>query len=258
MSLILHRGAHEVSIDQLRLAPMPQATRSYVPVGHYDLLEQVRTSLMGVGFRIQEETHGMVPDGSRYFGLMQIATGSFNGTAVERTGYGLTVGIRNSHDKKFPASLAVGSRVFVCDNLAFSAEVTISRRHTVNIHRDLPNLIQNAVGRIGKMRVRQEERFLAYQQTPIEDKEADHFIIQAMRNRVIPVTYIQDVVKEWYEPSHPEFDQSNLWRLFNAFTEVNKEVEPTALLKRTMALHGMCDAVSGFGSGPVTIDAEAA
>jgi hypothetical protein len=32
------------------------------------------------------------------------------------------LGLRNSHDKRFPAGLVGGSAVFVCDNLAFSGE----------------------------------------------------------------------------------------------------------------------------------------
>ena len=60
--------------------------------------------------------------------------------------YGLVIGLRNSHDKSFPASIALGSGVFVCDNLAFSAEVTIARRHTRFIERDLPRVVHTAVG----------------------------------------------------------------------------------------------------------------
>jgi hypothetical protein len=33
------------------------------------------------------------------------------------------------------------SRVFVCDNLAFNADVVIKRKHTVNGKHDLPGLI---------------------------------------------------------------------------------------------------------------------
>ena len=46
----------------------------------------------------------------------------------------------------------MGSAVFVCDNLAFSAEVTIARRHTRFIERDLPRIVHTAVGRLADMR----------------------------------------------------------------------------------------------------------
>jgi hypothetical protein len=49
-----------------------------------------------------------------------------------------TVGLRNSHDKSFPIGIAFGSRVFVCDNLAFHGEHVIRRKHTVKAKRELP------------------------------------------------------------------------------------------------------------------------
>jgi hypothetical protein len=56
------------------------------------------------------------------------------------------VGIRNSHDKTFPAGLVAGTKVFCCDNLAFSGEVQISRKHTRFAERDLTHLTARAVG----------------------------------------------------------------------------------------------------------------
>src|SRR5262249_51585397 len=84
------------------------------------------------GLHVVQEGHGLWRDGQRYFGLMEVRNGS------NADDFGLVVGLRNSHDKSFPAALALGSRVFVCDNLAFSGEVKLSRKHTTYIWRDLP------------------------------------------------------------------------------------------------------------------------
>ena len=58
------------------------------------------------------------------------------------------LGLRNSHDKTFPAGIVAGSAVFICDNLAFSGEVKLARKHTTHITRDLPRLVQSAVGQL--------------------------------------------------------------------------------------------------------------
>ena len=42
----------------------------------------------------------------------------------------------------------MGSRVLICSNLAFSAEVVLSRKHTRFIGRDLPRLIGEMLGRL--------------------------------------------------------------------------------------------------------------
>src|SRR5881397_1045647 len=54
------------------------------------------------------------------------------------TGYSDTCGLRNSHDKRFPIGISVGSRVFVCDNLAFIGDHVIKRKHTANAKTALP------------------------------------------------------------------------------------------------------------------------
>ena len=53
------------------------------------------------------------------FGLLEVCNGRPQGD------HGLVVGVRNSHDQSFPASIALGSAVFVCDNLSFCGEITI-------------------------------------------------------------------------------------------------------------------------------------
>jgi len=58
------------------------------------------------------------------------------------------LGIRNSHDKTFPASLVDGALVFVCDNLSFSGEIRVTRKHTRFIRRDLVTLVQGPIGKL--------------------------------------------------------------------------------------------------------------
>lgn len=63
---------------------------------------------------------------------------------------------------------------------------------------------------------------------------------------VITPSQVPDVVLEWREPSHREFRPRNLWRLFNAFTEVYKGQNPNLTLSRSEALQGLCDGVVGL------------
>ena len=59
-------------------------------------------------------------------------------------------------------------------------------------------------------------------------------------------TKVDDVVKEWYEPSHQEFaDISTVWRLFNAVTESLKG-RLGSIINETRALHGICDSYVGL------------
>src|SRR6185503_19450581 len=109
---------------------IPERTKTWVPIPHNRFLEGVQATLERAGLRVVTEAHGLTRNGARYFGLLQVA----NGHADED--FGLVVGVRNSHDKSFPAGLVIGASVFVCDDLSFSGEVKLARKHTVQILRD--------------------------------------------------------------------------------------------------------------------------
>lgn len=80
------------------------------------------------------------PDGSRmerYMNEPQL----FGDAYSVSNSYRYVIGMRNSNDMKFPAGLVIGIAPFVCDNLCFSGEVEVKRKHTTNIKRDLPILM---------------------------------------------------------------------------------------------------------------------
>src|SRR5262249_54257029 len=155
--LCLHTGASEVAREALALVPTPKRTNSYVPIPHHVLLNGIEETLERNSFHVVGQSHGLGHDGQRYFGLLQIANGQ------NSDDFGLVVGVRNSHDKQFPAGIVVGASVFVCDNLSFSGEIKLARKHTVYVERDLPQLIERAIGMLSDHRHTQEQRFLAYQ-----------------------------------------------------------------------------------------------
>lgn len=128
-------------------------------------------------------------------------------------------GLWNSHDRKFPVGISFGSRVFVCDNLAFVAEHVIRRKHTVNAKRDLPGLVSRFVEPLAGQRREQHEKIELYKFTSLTDQTADHAITEMYRQGVINVQRIATVEHEWQEPRFEEFaDNRNAWRLFNAAT----------------------------------------
>lgn len=236
-TLCLHAGAKAADFGQLFSVPTPEATATWTPIPHAEFVSGIRETMTRAGLVIKSEEHALAKGGARYFGLLHLQN---------RADYNLTVGLRNSHDKSFPAGLAVGSRVFVCDNLAFSGEVKIGRKHTTFIRRDLPGLIGRAIGRVNSLILRQDLRIDSYKRFEVSDASAHDVVVQALDARVVPVTRIPEVLKEWRTPRHPEFAQAkNGWRLFNAFTEALKGGNVFRLPGATEKLHGLMDTVCG-------------
>jgi len=253
-ALVLHAGAHAATREQVYETITPQATETHVPISHGTLLTLVTKALISSGLTVVGEAFGLWRDAQRFFGVLEVK----NGQAHDD--YGMLVGIRNSHDRSFAASLGLGSRVFVCDNMAFSAEVKIARVHSKFIMRDLPGLVDKGIGLLGNRREYQDRRIASYKDAVLTDKDAHDIVIRALLSRAINVQRVDDVVEQWYEPNHKDFEPRTVWSLFNGFTEALKgsgaELQP-----RTLKLHGLMDQVVGlpafnFNGDTVEIDAE--
>src|ERR1700729_1840163 len=210
MSLMLHRGAADIDYDGLRSLITPPATPTHVPLPHHELVQMMRYALPFYGHEIVAEHHGVTEDGARYFGLLSLRS--------TYGGYEDTVGLRNSHDKSFPIGVAFGSRVFVCDNLAFIADHVVKRRHTANLKRDLPGLVTETIEPLALHREAQAKTFERYKGALLTDQLADHAIMRLYREGVIGVQRIADVSEQWERPAHEEWGDRTAWRLFNATT----------------------------------------
>lgn len=241
--MLLHCGAELVDRATLNSVPTPVGTDTWYPLAHRTLLDEIQNQLESAGFTIGRESHALSHEGRRYFGVMEV-----NQLGQPDKDYAWVVGLRNSHDKTFPAGLVAGTSVFTCDNLAFSGEVKISRKHTRFAYRDLHQLTARAVGQLGNKLRSIDMRIAAYRDCPVPDWAAHDLVIRAMDCGAITPSQVPDVVLEWREPSHDEFQSRNLWSLFNAFTETYKGQNPNLTLVRSEALHGLCDGIVGLAN----------
>jgi Domain of unknown function (DUF932) len=246
---MLHCGASKVEREVLAAVPTPRSTASWQPVGHFEFLEQVERALSSRKLSVVSEAHGLTSNGARYFGLLQVQNDRI--AKYEEKDYGYVVGLRNAHDKRFPCGLAVGSSVFICDNLAFSAEITAVRRHTTHVKRDLPQLMARAVGKLSRKWASQDKRFDAYKQHELSNVQAHDLLIRALDVRAVTTTQIPHILNEWRNPRHPEFVKAGptLWRFFNSCTEIAKDSGLWSLVPRTEALHGLLDQECGLSFG---------
>lgn len=238
MTLMLHAGAAPATYDQLKALPMPAATATHVPIAHSAVADMVKYSLGFFGHEIVAEDYGVTPDGARFFGVLSLRS--------EYGDYCDSVGLRNSHDKHFPIGISFGSRVFVCDNLAFSGDHVIKRKHTANAKRDLPGLVAEVVEPLRDQRVHQAQTFDRYRATFLTQVDVDHLVMQFYRKGVINLQRIDDVLEAYEKPPHDWGDET-AWRLFNAatFALTGKVAEnPQATRQLHTVIDAVCDTIN--------------
>lgn len=213
---------------------------SHRPIPHHDLVERTKGFLEQNNFTIQDEVHSLARDNNHYFGLF--AVDHPNRSESDR---GCVIGLRNSHDKTFPAGLCAGDAPFVCDNLIFTNTIKLARRHTRNIERDLDFTINRALGKLFNFWHGQDNRIDAYKEFEISNSQANDLVIRACKAGALPKSKIMDVVNQWESSDHPEFWDRNVHSLYNAFTEVYKG-NLVALPNRSDALHSVLDSEVDF------------
>lgn len=160
------------------------------------------------------------------------------------------VGLRSSWDQTFSNQLVMGTRTFVCDNLAFSGQIMIRRKNTLRAVQELPGMVNKAIERIEALQVNEEMRVEAYTSASVSMEAAKAALVDVIRDRGIGGGKMLKVLSEIEEPTHEEHlnaqGQRTVWTVKNAFTEVFKEYNLASLPARSASVNKVLDRVAGF------------
>jgi hypothetical protein len=232
--LMLHAGGRVATLDELHECEAPESVGRWHPVAHVRVLEAVKETLAGAGYTIHAEKYALTRHDARFFGVLDWET-------PLAAGVSLSVGVRNSVDKSFPLGFAAGSRVFVCDNLAFHSELLVRRKHTVNGMRAFGHAIAGAVASLTSFKEAEQVRIERMAGRELTPAEASHIILAAYRHGIISALQLPKVCAEWEEPRY-DFRPRTAWSLFNAFTEILKPrvvSAPQAFVASTIRLNSL-------------------
>ena len=197
---------------------------------------------MSSGFAVPRAQFGLARTDARMFATLDL-------TSELAPGVTLSVGVRNSTDKSFPLGFAAGSRVFVCDNLAFRSDILVTRKHTRFGRQRFEGEIVRAVVTLGAFQQHEARRVLALQSHELPDERAEALMLRAFEAGVASHRSLPAVIAEWREPSFDAFRPRTGWSLLNAFTTAlggRAKSNPQEYARTTMRLGGMIDEAAGI------------
>lgn len=231
MGLVVHAGGRAVTRDHLAVVEVPPATESYAPVPHERLAETLCTIGRDIlkGYALEKEQYALAREGKQMFGILVFRSDS--------TEIGLSIGFRNSYDKSMAIGIAIGASVFVCDNLALTGEVTVLKKHTMNVWSSLEDIAISTLYRSQKnfeSITADAERLKGRE---IEDDEAFRLIGLLFGRGVLSPRQLPVVKQEWLVPSHQEFRPRTAWSFYNACTEALKSCPPLVVMEKHISLH---------------------
>jgi hypothetical protein len=242
--LCLHRGAIEVSRQQLDAFEAPPASGRWFPLKHSAVLQNVGDTLEASGYQIAREQIAVGRDGHRMFGTLDLTTPLVSGVH-------LCCGIRNSTDKSFPLGFCAGSRVFVCDNLSFRSELLVKRKHTRYGEVRFANAIAGAIQSLRSFQDVEANRIRRLQQTAVSQETASHYVLQALEKGIVSAPVIPRI---WKEILTPSFDYGGegltLWSVLQSFTTILGERakrSPSEYAGQTIRLNQLISPTGPFG-----------
>lgn len=231
MSLTVHAGGKFATRDDLALIEVPGATDSYTPVPHNHLAETLLTIGQDIlkEHTLESEQYALAREGNQMFGVL-----TFKG---EHSEMGLSIGFRNSYDKSMAIGIAIGAKVFICDNLALSGEITVLRKHTGNVWASLEDVAISTLYRSQKnfQKIVEDAEFLKNEK--ISDTGAFQFMGLLYGKGVLTPRQLPVVKREWLRPSHEDFQPRNMWSFYNACTEAMKSYPPVLVMEKHVKLH---------------------
>lgn len=212
-NLILHVDTSNCTKEQVGLVPLPEETSSYKPLPHLQLInsiEELSEKFIGKPAGIEL---GINKKGTKMFGTLDILD-------FETEDRRFVVGFRNSYDKTLAAGVCFGAKVFVCDNLAFSGEITILRKHTKNIIEDLIGMLVQKfmVAKSQYEVINKQLNLLA--ELPISRIKMSHLAGKAAYKRILTPTQITSIMREIKGSKH--FLGENMYSFYNHGTQALK------------------------------------
>lgn len=211
---------YKVSEDEVRAVQAPPFTDRWHPISHGEVLDVIEEAILASNVKIIKKQFGMTNEKNRMFGVLDLFLGN------DYPDHTMSVGVRNSIDKSLAAAFCLGSRVFVCDNLNFSGERVLTKKHTDDIETLLPSMVAQTFGEFLELFKKEDSMlFQTWKNIQISNEKATDFIVNLCQRNALPMRGILEVRHEYLHPRHPEFEPRTVYSLFNAVTQYAKKFQ---------------------------------
>jgi len=239
--LLSHIDTDLVTREQLALVETPDATRSFKPVPHIELINTLDEVLGQNQIAIRKVQFALRRDGSTLFGVLQLA--------YQDTPDGMAaLGLRTSNNRTMSIQICAGMSVFVCSNMVFRGDlIALNRKHTSGL--ELRSELSTAVLRFREHFGRLTSEISSLKELPLTDAQAKAIIHDVFVQGILPIRFLPDASRLYFEPFVDEFRPRTSWSLHNAFTAVAKEMPITTQMPAIQELgryFGMSNEASGI------------
>jgi hypothetical protein len=160
--------------------------------------------------------------------------GTFDTEWQKMEDFGAAVGFRHATDKSMAIQIAVGARVFVCDNMSFGGELIAVRKHTSKL--ELGEEMDRAMYKYMQGFRRLQEDIQVQKETVLEDRKVKTLIYDIFAQKIVPVRLFPFVTAHYTHVRQDNQIPITGWWLHNAFTAHIKDLKPAPAFRATARL----------------------
>lgn len=231
MEQTIEREVVMTSKESLLLAQVPQASRTYKPVSHKQLIDLSLESIDKAGFTIKHELYSSARKGNvanaRY--VLNYGDNEMN----------IMVGWQNSYDKSLSFKFACGSNIIICKNGMVKGDMgAFKKKHMGDIQEFAPNrMIEDilSAGDIFQQLVRDRERM---KEIEVTKKTCAELIGRMyLEEDIVTSTQLNIIKREMEKESFDYGVQGTLWNTYSAITYALKSGHPSNWLKQHVETH---------------------
>ena len=230
LGILYHSHRQLVTRSELMTIPPPPGTPTWKPIAHADLIQAIDRQLAVRGIEIRKEQFAIQRQGTRLFAVLDLAIETNEESCA-------AMGIRTANDRSMALEIAVGVKVFVCDNLAFSGDlIALRRKHTPGF--DLSADLSRAIDRYQQHLATLQRQLVALQERALPNAEAKTLIFEAFEQEIVPLRFFPAVAKTYFrsDPAMTDVRTGTWWGLHNAFTRAVRQMAPGPAFQATTRL----------------------
>lgn len=193
-----------------------EAGKRWQGVPHTDLAHTIINEVDSRGWGLGKMSFSLSKDQADLAGAFEL----FIPDLPAPEGQTFSLGVLSSNMRRRSLHITVGTNVTVCNNGMCTGEIILNKHHTKGLN--LTESIEVALDDYLFSARRVEKMVEGLRARNITETEAEHVLMQAGRQGLMPWSRIGKVDKEYRAPTFADHDERTSWGLLNAFTHIAK------------------------------------
>jgi len=222
------------TMEQLKAIPTPEPTKSWFPVGHYDLVNIVNQQIDKIGMGIVNSRYELNQTGTNLFASMTLDVNGGDSRFM--------LGFRNSLNKELSIGFTAGINILVCSNMMFSGEYLSFRKHTSGLSLlEVEEFAHGAIIELPKQKKIFDSKLISYREVELGNRDHKALVYDLMDKNILRPSSFGSYTNTLKEEQAKGHNVITLNTVHNAITRLYRKKSLEMISLVTPALTTACD-----------------